>query len=200
MFTFCAENHLMTKEDFSDLVLRLKRGDNTALSYLHPYQAGCIRMLVVKSGSRCDQDNAYDLFVDSVLDFRKNVLKDKVDFQNIQAYLRRICWNKWLAMARTNNRQDNSEEAVTTILYESTDTETTNAMEELYASRLAQIELALGQLSDQCRKVICMAIADEISMSEIAKQLNLASADVAKTTKSRCYKKLLEIIRKSPKP
>lgn len=188
----------MTKEDFNDLVLRLKRGDNTALSYLHPYQAGCIRMLVVKSGSRCDQDSAYDVFVDSVLDFRKNVLLGRVDFQNTQAYLRRICWNKWLALARTINRQDNSKEAVTSMLYGNS--ETVEDMEENYTSRLAELEGAMQQLSEQCRKILYMAIADELPMAEIAIQLNLASADVAKTSKSRCYKKLLEIVRKSPNP
>jgi RNA polymerase sigma factor (sigma-70 family) len=190
----------MTKEDFNDLVLRLKRGDNTALSYLHPFQDGCIRMLVVKSNARCDQDTAYDLFVDAILDFRKNILQDKVEFQNVQAYLRRICWNKWLASARTTNRQDSKLGIVASTLYAHAETETIEEMEELYTSRMAQVEEAMQQLSEQCRKILCLAIAEELSMSEIARQLNLASADVAKTTKSRCYKKLLELIRKSPKP
>lgn len=189
----------MTKEDFNDLVLRLKRGDNTALSYLHPFQETCIRTLVIKSGSRCSQDQAYDLFVDSVLDFRKNVMHDKVDFQNIQAYLRRMCWNKWLALVRTAERQDKKQEAVASELY-SNDAETDQSMEEFYTTRLNHLEEAMQQLSEQCRKVLYLSIAEEISMSEIAQRLQMASADVAKTTKSRCYKKLIEIIRKTQKP
>lgn len=190
----------MTKEDFNDLVLRLKRGDNTSLSYLHPFQDACIQMLVIKSGSRCDQDQAYDLFVDSVLDFRKNVLQDKVEFENIKAYLRRMCWNKWLALVRSNDRKDNKQEVVTSQLYSQVDDDTSEFMEELYSTRLSQLDEAMQQLSEQCRKVLYMAIAEEQSMTEIAKQLNMASPDVAKTTKSRCYKKLIEIMRKSPKP
>ena len=189
----------MTKEDFNDLVLRLKSDDNSALSYLHPYQDGCIRMLVIKSGSRCSQEQAYDFFVDSVLDFRKNVLHDKVKFQNIQAYLRRMCWNKWLALVRTEERQHRKESILTSQLY-SHDPDTNESMEELYTSRLNNLEEAMQQLSEQCRHVLYLAIAEEISMSEIAKQLKMASADVAKTTKSRCYRKLIEIIRKSQKP
>jgi DNA-directed RNA polymerase specialized sigma24 family protein len=50
-------------------------------------------------------------------------------------------------------------------------------------------------LSEKCRKVITMSIAEGQSMAEIAEQLGMASADVAKTTKSRCYKRLIEFIR-----
>lgn len=187
----------MTKEDFIDLVIRLKSGDNSALSYLHPLQDGCIRMLVVKSSRRCDQDLAYDLFVDSVLDFHSNVLQDKVEFQNIQAYLRRICWNKWLAFVRTTERKDSKQNTVTSELYDRTNDVNTDEMEDLFKSQLAQLEDAMQQLSDQCQKVLYMAIAEERPMTEIATQLKMASPDVAKTTKSRCYKKLMEIIRKN---
>lgn len=200
LFTFCPENHRMTKEEFNDLVLRLRRGDNSALSYLHPYQDTCIRTLVIKSGSHCDQDQAYDLFVEAVLDFRKNVLQDRVEFQNIKAYLRRICWNKWLALSRSQERQASKQEMVTSHLYNPPDNEETGAMEELYTARLTQLEESMQQLSEQCRKVLYMSIAEELSMTEIAQRLNMASPDVAKTTKSRCYKKLIDIIRKAPKP
>lgn len=187
----------MTKEDFNDLVIRLKGGDNSALSYLHPLQDGCIRMLVVKSNRRCDHDLAYDLFVDSVLDFHKNVLQDKVEFQNIQAYLRRICWNKWLAFVRNAERKDSKQETLTSQLYDRTSDINTDEMEDLFKSQLSQLENAMQQLNDQCRKVLYMAIAEERPMAEIATILKMASPDVAKTTKSRCYKKLMEIIRKT---
>lgn len=190
----------MTKEDFNDLVTRLKRGDNTALSHLYPYQDTCIRMLVIKSRSQCDQDQAYDLFVDSVLDFRSNVLHDKVEFQNIKAYLRRICWNKWLAQSRTSTRRHLKQQIVTAQLYDPPDEETLENMEDLYSSRLSQLNAAMQQLSEQCQKVLSLSIAEELPMTEIAKHLNMASADVAKTTKSRCFKKLIEIIRKSANP
>lgn len=197
MFTFSAENHKMTKEDFNDLVVRLKSGDNSALSYLHPLQDGCIRMLVVKSSRRCDQDLAYDLFVDSVLDFHANVLLDKVEFQNIQAYLRRICWNKWLAFVRNTERKDKKQDMVTSQLYDRANDLNTEEMEDLFKAQLSQLEQAMQQLNDQCRKVLYMAIAEERPMAEIAAQLKMASSDVAKTTKSRCYKKLMELIRKA---
>jgi len=186
----------MTKEQFDDLVVRLKCGDNTALSYLHPYQEDCIRTLVIRSAARCDRDQAYDIFVESLMEFRKNALHDRILFQNIRGYLRKICWNTWLAMARTKARQDSRRDTVTSQLYANhDDPETETTMEELYAERLALMQNAMDQLGERCRTILYMAIADKISMQEIASQMHLANADVAKTTKSRCYKKLLEIIR-----
>jgi RNA polymerase sigma factor (sigma-70 family) len=190
----------MTKENFQDLLTRVRNGDNSALSYLHPFQEDCIRMLLVKSNWHCSQDQAYDLFLDSVLDFRKNVLNDKVEYQNIKAYLRRMCWNKWLALCRTNERVLKKQEVVTSALYENNDPQPGESMEQLYTDRLKQLEQGMQQLSEQCRTILYMAIADDRSMAEIAEHLGLASADVAKTSKSRCYKKLLEIIHKPHKP
>ena len=190
----------MTIEDFNDLMLRLKRGDNSALAYLHPYQDSCIRMLVTKSGARCDQDQAYDIFVECILDFWKNVLRDKVLYQNIPAYLRRMCWNKWLAFVRTKQREESKLEDVKASLYDTPDAQTNETMEQLYNVRLTMISEAMEQLSTQCRNVLYMAIAEELSMAEIAARMEMASSDVAKTTKSRCYKKLIEVIRNSQKP
>lgn len=186
----------MTREEFSEIMLRLKRGDNTALASLHPFQDSCIRNLVIKSSGKCDPDTAYDLFIDSMLDFRKNVLHDKVAFQNIPAYINRICWNKWLETHRKKTRQEKANQ-MSQMHYQAgmENPELTTSVEELHNERLAQIEAGMQHLSEQCRKVLYMAIADGRSMADIAGQLGMASADVAKTTKSRCYKRLLEYIR-----
>jgi RNA polymerase sigma factor (sigma-70 family) len=196
MFTFCAGNHLMTEEEFSGLVRRLKSGDNSALAALNSYQADCVRMLVSKSSYRCSADMAYDIFADSVFDFRVNVLRDKVVYQNMKAYLKRICWNKYLAMMRTQQRQEREVYGITTHLYESS--ERVTAMEETYTERLKALDRAMGQMSEQCRKVLYLAIGDELSMAGIAEQLHLSSADVAKTTKSRCLKRLMALINQIP--
>jgi len=74
--------------------------------------------------------------------------------------------------------------------------EMTIEREELHKSKVEQIDNAMQQLSEKCRQVLYMAIADGLSMADIAAQLGMASADVAKTTKSRCYKRLLDFIRR----
>lgn len=199
MFTFLAENHPMTEKAFHDLVQSLKAGDNSALTCLQSYQEECVRAVVRQSNGRCERDVAYDLFVESILDFRKNVLNDKVAYGNVAAYLKRICINKWLAEYRDNTRRHLVETQSETMHYQGDismlDSE---SMEDVLSRQSNQLDTAMQQLSAQCRTILTMAIGDERSMKDIAEHLGLASADVAKTTKSRCYKKLLELIRKTP--
>jgi RNA polymerase sigma factor (sigma-70 family) len=186
----------MSREEFNDLVARLKKGDNSALLYLQAYRDACMEMLITKSAYRCTREQAYDIVLDSFLDFRRNVLLDRVTYQNIPAYVRRICWNKWLSMARQGIREEKESEAVRELYYRRAETtDMLSAREELHERRMAQIEAAMQQLSERGREILCLSIADGLSMKEIADRLGLASPDVAKTLKSRNYKKLLEIIR-----
>ena len=189
----------MTRDEFNDLVGRLKRGDNSALASLQVYQQACVRRLVIRSRGYCNPDLAYDLFIDSVLDFRSNVLKNKVAYQNIPAYLQQICWNKWLEESRRIKRIQNNQ----TEMQYHYDTQTTQQgehvdHEEAHLSRLKQVEQAMHRLSEQCRRILYLSIADGMPMAEIAETLGLASADVAKTTKSRCYHRLLKYLRQIP--
>ena len=189
----------MSEEEFKEMVAGLKRGDNTALALLQPFQRNCTRMLIMKSGASCDEQQAYDIFVDSVLDFRKNVLQDRVNYQNIPAYLQRICWYKWLETIRAKQRHDRHRDMISSQLYPESAGLSSTEVEEDFTARLGQLQEGMQQLSAQCRKVLTMAIADDLSMAEIAAQLGMASADVAKTTKSRCYKRLVEWIRNQEK-
>jgi DNA-directed RNA polymerase specialized sigma24 family protein len=151
---------------------------------------------MLKSGARCDEHQGYDIFIDSILDFRKNVLAGKVVYQNIPAYLQRICWYKWLETNRKLQRHQQSRDMIASQLYSKSETpEGLQSTESQFEDQLAQIRTGMQALSEKCRKVITMSIAEGQSMAEIAEQLGMASADVAKTTKSRCYKRLIEFIR-----
>lgn len=186
----------MTREEFQDLVVKLKKGDNSPLARVQLYQSVCIGMLIKKSNYTCHAEMGYDIFIDSVLDFRSNVLNDKVEYENIQAYLKRICWNKWLAASRQRIRIQKKKESVERSLYNPyVEVEISEEAKVLRNNRLTAINESMKMLSTRCRQILQMAIVDKLSMQEIALEFNFASPHVAKTTKSRCYKKLLEHIR-----
>ena len=54
---------------------------------------------------------------------------------------------------------------------------------------------AMEKLDSKCRKIIIAYYIDRLTMKEIATYMNLSSGDVAKTLKSRCYKKLISLIK-----
>jgi RNA polymerase sigma factor (sigma-70 family) len=196
MFTHSQKNHIVTRREFDDMVRKLKKGDNSPLVLVQQYQRDCIGMLIKKSAYSCNDDVAYDIFIDSILDFRANVLMRKVEYQNIKAYLKRICWNKWLAASRHKVRVKGKEHNVARYIYSNPrNNEVSEEAANIRARRLSAINKSLQTMNERCRQILQMAIIDRLSMSEIATHFNFASANVAKTTKSRCYKKLLSLIR-----
>ena len=55
---------------------------------------------------------------------------------------------------------------------------------------------AFSLLTERCQKIITAYYIYNLSMKEIAAELELSSGDVAKTLKSRCYKYLLTEVNK----
>ncbi len=183
----------MTRESYEILEKQLMLGDNSGLGQLNRYQAACCQWLIRKSNFSCSYDDAYDVFVDSILAFRSNIIRGKYEFGNVQAYLNRICWNKWLATSRNRMQENKKEEDVRRTMYTGTENEPEGL--EAREKKLCYINKAMNQLKDRCIKILTYAIIDDMSMKEIAGKLGLANANVAKTTKSRCYKKLMNEIK-----
>ena len=188
----------MTEDAFNILVAGIKLGNNEVLRSLQPFQQDCVRMLRIKSGGRCSGDAAYDIFIDAVMDFRDNVLQDKVYYQNVKAYLKQICWYKWMEGTRKRKRQEQQTEEVRRRLYAD---EVEPEAERLAGGdeqrkQLTMANQALQQLSDKCQRILRMAIMESMSMSDIAMAVGLANANVAKTTKSRCYQQLINHVRR----
>ena len=138
-----------------------------------------------------------------MLDFRRNVLQGKVRYQAIRAYLAQICFNKWMERYRSVKRMAAHEDRIR-YMYEGNpelspeegyiELEKARETGEQNRIRLAQIEEGMQTLTQRCRQILRLAIVDELPMARIAEVMKLANANVAKTTKSRCYHKLLEYI------
>lgn len=194
----------MTEKDYEELVKQLKLGNNSVLDRLREYQAYCQKTVMIKSFHRCSAEESYDIFIDAVLDFRKNVLADKVEFKAIRAYLARICFNKWMERSRAGQRKQMRSSDETTLEYVPETSPNAEEMqianEEMRAQqqedevRLSWISEGMAGLSEKCQRILRLAIVDELPMATIASVMGLANANVAKATKFRCYQKLVDFI------
>ena len=61
-------------------------------------------------------------------------------------------------------------------------------------NRLSKVMDALQNLGENCRRIISLFYLSGMTLQEISDELNYGSSDVAKTQKSRCVKKLKEVI------
>lgn len=175
--------------ELQEIEASLRADDNKALQYLYlEYGDFCVKRL--KSKRQCTIEEAEDLFIEAVMILRENILKKKISsLSNPGYYLYRICENKFLEKLRADKNKQAKQSDVEHFFY-SMDHESDFIGE--WDSELSKAaDHAFKNLGERCREIIYYFYVDKLSMLEISKLMNLASADVAKNTKARCYKKLV---------
>lgn len=133
--------------------------------------------------------NAEDIYTDALIVLNNNILSGKIShFTSVKNYLIGICNN----LHRQNNHlKNNFEKKLEDIrlhfsLFNDNVTEDIELKEHMYSI----CNEAMQTLSEKCQKIITYFYLHQMKMKEIAVKLELASADVAKTQKSRCFKSL----------
>lgn len=192
----------MNTATFSPLLERIRQGDNRALAeVLQDSGQYCVRVLMTKTN--CSPEEADDIVVDAVLNFRDKVLKGQVqELTSLNAYLYRTCWNMYQELRRKKERIRNHADEIRYAFYqESQDTldpleweEMKKQEEDHYERKLKATQTALKRLDEKCREILTLFYLQRQRMKEIASKMGFASANVAKTSKSRCYKKWINEI------
>ncbi len=149
---------------------------------------------VVNSKRFASNVDAEEYFSQSLLVFYEKLMEDKNnEILSVKNYLIGICLNKLRTDICTNSKFKQKASEVRDLLYQYQDDKSRlNYREEL---KIICRE-SLQQLDQRCNKIICSFYLDKMSMREIAKGLGLSSSDVAKTLKSRCFKKLIKLTKK----
>ncbi|MGB3467287.1 MAG: sigma-70 family RNA polymerase sigma factor [Cyclobacteriaceae bacterium] len=162
--------------------------DNVAFRYLYTtYGDYCVDSLV--KYRHCDEEDAQDLFIDAVLIFRDKILADQINsLSSLQSFLYKICENNYLARLKADKSKKQKVSDVEFYFYESDHTEEEADFNELLSKTAKQ---AFDKLGEKCKDIISYFYIDKLRMDEIAELMGFSSANVAKTTKSRCYKQLL---------
>ncbi len=183
------ENRVMEprlKEIRSDLL----SGENDFLAKVYGNCATyCKGYLVTKK--KCNSQLAEDIFNESILILRKNIIEEKViELSSLRGYLVGICSNVHNQLLSKARRDEDKQEQVKLHLYEMN-----LGLEE---DQIHQLEImadisanSLHAIDEKCQKILKHFYFDGLTMSEIADTMGFASQNVAKTMKSRCYKKLM---------
>ncbi|MEM1321702.1 MAG: sigma-70 family RNA polymerase sigma factor [Bacteroidota bacterium] len=165
-----------------------ERTNDDILRYLHRrlYPMIC-RFLLNNKGSQADAD---DIFQEALIAIFKMVRQGKVDGNvNIEAYIYSICRNLWLKRLHKYRKETELTDEMTAI-----PTEDAGIKSFIDDDQKAAVEALFQQLGDDCRKVLMYYYYERRSMKEIMKLMNYSSEQVAKNKKSRCMKKLNELI------
>jgi RNA polymerase sigma-70 factor (ECF subfamily) len=137
-----------------------------------------------------DQEAHIEVYHDSVLAFYDIWLEGRYDVTRatISTLLCAIGKNKLLT--RLGKQQKHTEWSELTPFIDTAD-EDSPAIDE---SLLARVEQALDTLGDGCKEVITLFYYQRCSVRDIVERLNYKNENVVKAHKSRCMKRLKELV------
>jgi RNA polymerase sigma factor (sigma-70 family) len=187
----------MVKTQLSQWLEELQGGNNACLQWIFEnHGAYCISML--KRKTNCTDEDAEDIFVESVINFREKMLAGKIEsLTHVRNYLFTTCHNMYLARNKKLGRERAQVSEVERFFYSYLEDD--DALE--YKAELSEVSVkALATLGDKCRQIIQLYYLDGLSMDAVAARMGLANRNVAKVSKSRCLQQLMvEVKRLSEK-
>lgn len=181
----------------NELVNQIKLGGlNRQRAIAQIYQDKRLKKQVVdfvhkNSGSK---EDGIDIFHEGIIAFDENVRKEKYRGEgDLKGYLYSICRFIWLNRLKRDRRMvyTSENEQLDDIIY---DTPETKSLKDEQKHLLDQV---LGQLSEKCQKILEMWKLS-YRMEEIATQVGLKDAGVARRQRYKCYQKLIQFLDEKP--
>ena len=184
----------MTREELTNLRENLLHHNSEHFKEIYlSHKEECIALLVSKM--KISAEEAEDIFVDALLVFRKNIISRKISvLSSVKAYLNSTCINMVREKWNYERRKRKKEDSVRLLFYEKNHVlpEEKLRLEELHELN----RRAFKNLRPKCREILTAFYVYKIPMKEIAEEHGFASGDVAKMTKSRCYKAWMKEVKK----
>jgi RNA polymerase sigma factor (sigma-70 family) len=181
----------MNISELRELIFNLRAGDTNHLKRVFEENASyCILGLVRKH--KCFREDAEDIYVDAIINFREKLLDGKIEFlTDIRSYLFATCNNMFLARTKRVERVNKAvqEFYIEKQIFPKDDE--TGSRDELFALT----EEGLSSLGEKCRNLLKSFYFDKLGLEEIALKFTMANGNVAKVSKSRCLQRLIDNIR-----
>lgn len=179
-----------------EIIEQLQSGDNRYLEEIfRMHSSYCIKNLQIKY--RCQPEEAEDIFIDAVINFRQKAVQGDISYlTSIRNYLFATCCNMWKASRYQKNSFMRKVPEIKRYFYQEYQEDITAREQDEYIDDLLRItNEAMESLGDKCQRILRYYYFDRYSMAEIAEKMEFSGPDVAKTLKSRCFKRLINRIK-----
>lgn len=166
----------------SEILERISRGDERVLDHLYKKHYRMMTKIVLSNNGT--EEEAKDVYQEALLAFWQKASSGKLVLTSkISTYLYSVCLNQWRKELDRKSRL--SGEEVDGTEYQSHEED----------ERLRIVKECIEELGDVCKGVLTYYYFDGLNMQEIAKKMNFANTDTAKTKKYKCKKKLDSLIK-----
>jgi RNA polymerase sigma factor (sigma-70 family) len=178
--------------NYSDEVVlkAIKNGDDRVLIHLYKQVLPKIKTYILKNNG--SEDDAKDIFQDSVLIFYKYVKQGKFNPENeIAGFIFSISRNLWINQAKKKNRVVELSESTPM------EFEISFADELITREREEFVVKMFSKLGETCKQILLYSIYHKFSMKEIKEKMNFTSENVAKTKNYKCKQRLISLVKEN---
>lgn len=179
------KNFGLSKEEFSVLLNELKNGDETLFEeiFLNNFQNTC---LYIKNKCNIEYDKAYDITMNTLLEYRIRLLDGKIVYGNLKYLFRQMAYHNFVKTVRENKKEEKTLNIKREV--DAAQTKSERNLQDL-------LEVAYKHLESGCRNLLDKFYYLSISYDELAKEEGVSYQAIRKR-KERCLTKLKQLIKR----
>jgi RNA polymerase sigma factor (sigma-70 family) len=160
-----------------EILDRIARGEDKVLEYLYKKHYKMMLNIVLKNNGT--EAEAQDVFQETLIAFWQKAVSGKlVMTSKISTYLYSICLNQWRKELERRKR----------LSYEEKEGSEEQTMDD--EERYKIVMKCIDELGDPCKTILTSHYFEGLNMTELAKKMNFANSDTAKTKKYKCKQRL----------
>ena len=170
----------MTRTRFSEMLYALKEGDESLFEniFLAHYKE-CVKY--IKRRFKASHEDAYDVTMETLIDFRNRLIQNKVEYGNIRFLITQMASQKYTRWIRKNTRSWDEDRL-------------RPEDDQMSEDDLELLDKAWKKLGEECRYILQRFYYEEITLKEMAPDLNKSPAALRKQ-KERCIGRLRQLFR-----
>lgn len=178
------KNFGLSRKAFKGLLRQLQSGDESLVEHVYLKQCKrCVKYLMQQPD--CGYDQAYNCTMDALLEIRKDLIKGRIFYGNLDFYFTKRAQSKWYKMKQKSTTTGNTTE-LDEFEFVADDQSEANLHE---AELRLLIKEAIQKLCSECKQIVRLYYYEEISLKEISELLD-KSHDAVRKQATRCREKL----------
>ena len=184
----------------NELICGIRENSTAAWREVYHANYGKMKAKIEPMLGRAKGKTFDDVYSEAMIALMENVKDGKLEEGerlNLSGYIYTLCWRIALRLENKGKREDEKRKDLADDLGDrepaAEDEDDGTISPEEYEEAMAFLEKVLESIPPSCRTILKRFYWDKMPMKDIAAQMGLKNEDTAKTTKSRCMKKIKEI-------
>lgn len=149
----------------------------------------CLNFMI--KSFNCTTDDAHDAVMDAFIVFVLKIKQGTYKNENLKSFVCKVSKNIWLNKNKRDSKfKDLDPKSLEYLLVDTSQSEESESAKELLKNAIA----AINAMSKKCNQILTLTLLEGHSLDTVTERLKYKNKEVLKSMKSRCLKKLLEML------